>query len=778
VCDQVLFSFVRHFANGDERRCTEANETGTETEPCAAAGGRLLGPGVAKVAASSPPLMPHLALTACHGLRFQGATWGPGQPTGSNGGGTRVRAGDDEFINPYTFVALPQEPQCGRRAAPVGHSRLAEGRLSGVLNVELTARSPLLLRNIYAEEQGGSWPVRWLPGCDEPVPYLPGSSLAGAVRSLHETIAGGCLRVFDGEFRPSYRDQVKAQDPSMRLALVEKVDERGAPQVVRLCENTVWLEAAALHRVLGGPQGLRSGARVTVTGRPERVLNRLEVKPPEGVKAGEESVLLVTDAGTRRPTRKNPDSQGPRTLKGRYFCASGKLEPDSLKVELDEDVWQRYLDAVEGTEDMRKLRAGQLTDAAKQVPVQHPNEQGERLLGYRDPARRELYEGQVIWVQPERSGGAVALKRIALSAIWRHAGGAAKARERVPQAALPCRNEAELCPSCRIFGSVDASGRDAGGEARQRAYRGHVRFGQALPSGSVPDLEDHWLPPMGTPKPGAGQFYLKRTDSLEGKAVSEQQGTPLREWGSPEAERRGPRRLRGRKRYWLTAAAEHRPYFRIRAEDKQAFHRSYGPDKQMLSAGKAVAAGSRFSAKVHFENLLMEELGGLLCALDPRLLLEGFVDGEGERPEYGLSIGGGRPLGFGSFTVDVAVAALDTAASRYLGEEPPDLDTQAAVAAFRDTSDRELRDIWKRELTKVLRLDWAPDDRVWYPPAARISSLGRPLSAEALKSSFTFWKETTGGRAKNAIFPYRQLPAAAHKEPGMKVIEQKSDGRT
>ena len=36
---------------------------------------------------------------------------------------------------------------------------------------------------------------------------LPGSSVKGAVRSLHETLAGGCLRVFDEDFIPSYRDR-------------------------------------------------------------------------------------------------------------------------------------------------------------------------------------------------------------------------------------------------------------------------------------------------------------------------------------------------------------------------------------------------------------------------------------------------------------------------------------------------------------------------------------------------------------------------------------------
>ncbi|WP_217130052.1 TIGR03986 family CRISPR-associated RAMP protein [Streptomyces sp. AC558_RSS880] len=683
----------------------------------------------------------------------------------------------DEFVNPYTFVQVPKERPVGWRAAPAGHDRLGLGRLGGVLTVEFTARGPLLLRNVYGDEQEGVFPTRRVPGFGEPVPYLPGSALAGAVRSLHETMAGGCLRVFDGDFRPGYRDQVKQQDPRMRLAFVEKVDERGAPAVVRLCDEAVWIESVALHKVLGGPAGLYSGARVTVIGKPEAEMKRRLIKEPADVKAGDESVLLVTDARTRREVRKNSDGQGPRKLRGRYYCASGKLQPDSLKVELSDKVWQSYLDAVDGTNDMREFRRKPTTAKGReaQLPVLHPNDRGERLLGYRDPARRELYEGQVVWVDAERSGDTVVLKKIALSAIWRHAGGTAKARDRVPPEALACSDPQRLCPSCRLFGSVDAEGEDGRGGARQRAYRGHVRFGDAVPSGSVPALAEHWLPPMGSPKPGAGQFYLKRNDGLENKTVTEQQGDPLREWGCPDprADGAGTRQLRGRKHYWLTSVSGERPYFRARSGNPEVFHDLYGPDNQMLSKGQAVAAGSRFTARVFFENLDEAELGGLLCALNPGLLLHPFDDEQGERPEYGLAVGGGRPLGFGSCTTEITRVELDTAAGRYLGADAPVPDPRSAVAAFRKAADKALRDVWKRELTKVLRLDWSPADRVWYPPAGRIPPTGRPFKPEVLMPSFTFWKETSGGRAKDANFPYRQLPAAAHQEPGMEVIVQK-----
>src|SRR5690606_4029080 len=82
------------------------------------------------------------------------------QPTGksNSGGGKRPgsknRAGKGgrggtkaTFFNPYTFVPLPEIEDTNRfLGKPVGHHRLAEGHFSGRIDVELSARSPLLLR--------------------------------------------------------------------------------------------------------------------------------------------------------------------------------------------------------------------------------------------------------------------------------------------------------------------------------------------------------------------------------------------------------------------------------------------------------------------------------------------------------------------------------------------------------------------------------------------------------------------------------------------------------
>ncbi|MGV1005704.1 MAG: hypothetical protein ACOYEV_13285 [Candidatus Nanopelagicales bacterium] len=66
---------------------------------------------------------------------------------------------------------------------------------------------------------------------------VPGSSLAGPVRSLHEALTGSCLRVVDEEFLPVHRDPAVALARDWRLAVVTASPGGLA---ARLCHPAVW----------------------------------------------------------------------------------------------------------------------------------------------------------------------------------------------------------------------------------------------------------------------------------------------------------------------------------------------------------------------------------------------------------------------------------------------------------------------------------------------------------------------------------------------------------
>src|SRR5207253_4492787 len=106
---------------------------------------------------------------------------------------------------------------------------------------------------------------------------------------------------------------------------------------------------------------------------------------------------------------------------------------------------------------------------------------------------------------------------VALAALWRHEG-SGSAGGRVPPYLLPCDDPEYLCVSCRLFGATKdvATGEDDRGAARQDAYRAHVRVADAVGNADARlEPEPATLPPLGTPRLGAGQFYLELRDRLE-----------------------------------------------------------------------------------------------------------------------------------------------------------------------------------------------------------------------------------------------------------------------
>lgn len=107
----------------------------------------------------------------------------------------------DRFVNPYTFVPFPAA--FAGRCAPHGHR--GDSQLwSGTIGITIKARTPVLVRGTCGADET-TLPHRPGPdGVDQQI--IPGSSLHGAVRALHETLTGSCLRVFEQDFSPVYRD--------------------------------------------------------------------------------------------------------------------------------------------------------------------------------------------------------------------------------------------------------------------------------------------------------------------------------------------------------------------------------------------------------------------------------------------------------------------------------------------------------------------------------------------------------------------------------------------
>ena len=231
------------------------------------------------------------------------------------------------FVNPYTFVPHVPEPQ---RGCPAGHDAMGAGQLSGVLKITLTARTPLLIGGFTRQGPDGTQ-ERDVPRRADGTVMVPGSGLMGAVRSVHEALAGGCLRVLDSDRAPVHRHPANTSETrDLRLAVVTHVDAAGRAVRVALCDEWMWIPKELLphgedrlsrtgdqlqYRSADGKPGLPPGAALTGAGT-RRVLLAESDKHPQGVSpgsivrigelgavAGECWVLLVTDTNARAPDR-------------------------------------------------------------------------------------------------------------------------------------------------------------------------------------------------------------------------------------------------------------------------------------------------------------------------------------------------------------------------------------------------------------------------------------------------------------------------------------------
>lgn len=645
-----------------------------------------------------------------------------------------------DFINPYTFVPLPPSVP---RERPAGHERMAADRVSGWFDWTLTMRTQLLL---WQEQT-------------ELVTELtyPGSSLRGVLRSLHETLTGSCLRVVDTDYTPVHREPMNAFRPAQdRLAVVERVNTAGRVTAVRLCDEVVWVNVENL-RNLKDADGCTpySGMRITVDTRgAKEKLGRTEQHQTDAVRVGGDWVLHLTDRGARFD-------------KKQYFAATGRV--GDQVVEVPGEVWERYRGACAGGAGLRE-------DASDKVPGCPPDASGrvpgcptsDKVPGHdgwpgqeatyqyeRDPKRTItpgrfrkadgwLAVGDTVWVSGDVRSGRFDLK---MAAIWRRHG-SHPVSERLAGSLQPCSDPDLLCPSCRVFGSVDPSA----GAGSQSGYASHIRVGPGLVAQVSSDRVK--LPPLRSPHPSAGGMYL-RHDQVPASALKanskDESHVVAAHWGSKADQARGgPRPVAGRKYYW-------------HGQDNDAHGRHTvreTPDNQQGSA-VAVGTGTTLTARVWFDNLSLDELAMLLAAADPTRAL-------GDGP-YAIHLGRGKPLGYGTATTQVSNLVAQTAAQRYGGEEGEQVSLDDLLPRSRAAGDDErLQECWEG-LRQVLRLDAVSADRIWYPTTGSFCARRTTKERVAFDRSFAWFAQHSGARFGDL------LPLPRISEPDQYLTTMKQD---
>jgi hypothetical protein len=318
----------------------------------------------------------------------------------------RANKQDSHFVNPYTFVPLPETPPA--RSMPPGHARSDDTHPLVQINVTWIAETPLATGSSYDAGDGRSG--------------LAGSAVKGALRTLHESLTGSCLRVVDMEGAPSHREPMSAGQ-GRRLSRVHDISEPSGSGdrvvTLELADRTVWVSSDLL------PTSLTSGkpcdvSRVNGTVEHIRAFGREQVRPG-------------ADAG---PALTHPDMEwvpllskpGARQGHG-YYVALGAFprspaDRELVRVSEFDLAWKQYARAAGGSEDERaRRRTGDLdltvTWKGRTVGSRQPV-----LYALDGPDR--IAPGHMLWV----TLAAGTVSHLAAAYVWRRLAGVSSLGDR------------------------------------------------------------------------------------------------------------------------------------------------------------------------------------------------------------------------------------------------------------------------------------------------------------------------------------------------------------
>ena len=676
-----------------------------------------------------------------------------------------------KFVNPYTFVPLPESIKKEQLHLHDGTGAKNEELYTGSFMVEWELKSPLLLPE-KAKEEG------WLELTSENTGKIrvPGASVKGAMRSLHEAIFFGCMSVVDQDYIPVYREaSVKGQrtDKSdWTIGVVEEVDDKGKPlSIRRTAGKTIWINAEGLLRTCqkqekdelpqtGDIVRFRDSDVVTKNNRAKVYEPREFAQRRDGnidTYSSDDHVIIITDGGTRQKMRA-------------WHWASKKIDVHADALSISDEVWKHFEAKVDGTDDRRREK---LKIKNKKIDMHAANkievEGLGKILGKRLSQNGIFSPGDALWVRIEKVDDREQITELSYSAIWRRVAVFPENEENSGKVMhlgdllgdlRPCDpNDVEhgVCLSCSLFGAV---GPEKEGGEKGLGYAGHVRFGSLELKGNEASISaEKEIMPLSSPKPSNGQFYMTNPRNLQGKPSVDManEGETTSHWDRRKI-KNVERKLAGRKFYW-----NHDPL--RRNHGRVHYEKFDGAKDELITKRRLVFVGDNnnktvLKGEVTFDQITSAQLASLWCLLNPVSLYESFKVKGPEVPV--VRLGGGKPLGFGSVAPSIISYKVFRSKERYLddsAEFDSDRDSSASTALGvasdrwnnfvkdieeRVTSDGSRKKIVDnvRTLTRLMDLDGLGDvkDLVSYPPNASWEQYG----SKKFHESYRFFVENRG----------------------------------
>ncbi len=638
---------------------------------------------------------------------------------------TRHTPGD--FHNPYNFIPTP--PRTMPRdsgladAGPAWHDRLSSKLWSGKIHVRMTAATPLLIpdaahvHELLIQDDHNhkkkhlSYPIRL---GDDKRPLVAPTSVKGMLRSAYESVTDSRLGIFS--------------DHDDRLGWRRQVDDGGNMVPVRIVKDEQGQLCAELYP---------GGSGIADTGAPAKFINNHPVMfaawlpkyhnyhPTENLNIGKHGDYVQFKAVLK--PHKYTDKHGVKKVNFFYYEVVDPTKASAAVHSFEGWICETGPN-IDGKHDERIFFCTAKKLKRVRVGDRLVHEWGELIRDYRranepdirkgctyPPALRnkfkdrtysshiqyktrinnidsELTEDILCYAKVHRSqGGLEEIDHLYPVMISRDLQGASPSQLLDPSLE-PANTLAQLSPADRVFGWV----RDGQGKTEEAsAYRGNLRVGavtcetdDAVIGLKAPGLTGLPLAILGTPKPEQARFYVGQgTSSESSSGMSQEDGLP-REVSNYD----NGKDLRGRKAYPHQNVPDgywEKPW-EDRTQDKPAggssWYQEYRRprdskgneqlDTQNHSMEAWVRLGSVFSFDIDVTNLSSVEFGALLWILS--LGKKRF-----------LKLGSGKPLGFGSVTLEVDWGKSQLGKGEAWAQYYGDL-TATAPAASSETAKEEI----------------------------------------------------------------------------------------
>jgi CRISPR-associated protein (TIGR03986 family) len=583
------------------------------------------------------------------------------------------------FINPYNFVRFPASSSKGSfKVADIDHSRFDPELLSGRIEVTLTTLTPLLSPAPGRRPEGsaqrprdaGNWDRIGFLRDPEGRGVLLGSSFRGAVRSVAEVLAAGCVSqtglLEEPWSTPSWRPVRPSEAGILQKREILPVEPvlvpKNSPPNGWTSDSwrdgqVVWFKCkdmARRFRAGGTPRpGETAGSAVQAGGTWQFHAGGKSYEflyPPSEPGNGVATVAPVaTDIAAKEPTEgvwrrgilhltDEPES-GKKYQ--RIFPLDSELTPLPVPPEVLKDSDSANQDAIE---EARDAKPKTISWGGADIQV----------MKYESLVEEHARGGAIpVWFREDATGTVRSVGRVAL---YRERHGQSPGDLLCKAGFTPCPPGSDtVCWSCAVFG------RHLARQAENvKAFRSRVRFGELRTPEPLTDTDTFVVRrgAMGEPHPSCDIFYVTDEQdwghecSLDGKGEAERAVLRGRKfyWHQPEAHAepegaQAPERWPLQVQSGLVVDDDALPYAR-----RLAHRRKPDTFDQFTPGVEVLRPGRKLCGEVRFWNLRPEDLGLLLASLDPRLL-----GGDGKA----LKVGGGKPLGLGSVRADLEVFLVD-----------------------------------------------------------------------------------------------------------------------